>query len=99
MTIILYPTLTIIVVEIFMFQIEYSFPFSVMKPILIIKNDCRYYSSEPIGGNQNLSNGHINNNFIKLLSISSIFIVLTLLEFSNVDVIFGRRGNNYHPGW
>jgi len=50
----LYPTLTIIiVVEIFIFQIEYSFPFSVLKPIFIIKNDCRYNSSEPIGGNQN----------------------------------------------
>jgi len=51
--IILYPTLTIIVVEIFMFQIKYSFPFLVMKSVLIIKNDCRYNSSEPIGGNQN----------------------------------------------
>jgi len=47
------PTLTIIVVEIFVFRIKYSFPFSVMKSVLIIKNDCKYNSSEPTGGNQN----------------------------------------------
>ena len=38
-----------------------------------------------------MSKGHINNNFIKILSIPSIFIVLTLLEFSCVDVIFGEE--------
>ena len=38
-----------------------------------------------------MSKDHINNNFIKILLISSIFIVLTLLEFSYVDVIFGEE--------
>ena len=38
-----------------------------------------------------MSKGHINNNYIKILFIPSIFIVLTLLEFSCVDVIFGEE--------
>ena len=46
----LHLTLTIIVYEIFILRSEYSFAISLLKTLLLIKNDCQYSLSEPIGG-------------------------------------------------
>ena len=47
----IFPSLIIIVNEIFLFQTEYSFDISLIKNTFVVNNEYRYYLFEAIGGN------------------------------------------------